>query len=57
MSTGQIIGYVICGLFVLVAIVSTIAAHEERKERRKQNIRVPRVTSWERTNRYYRSKS
>jgi len=38
-------------LILLVAIVSCITSHEERK--RKKNVRVPRETLWARTNRYH----
>lgn len=54
MSDGQILGGIIFGLVLLVAVVSSIAVHEERKMKRtKPNIRVPRQTLWERTNKYH----
>jgi hypothetical protein len=42
-----------CVLLMLVAIVALIVQHDERVKRKKDNVRVPRETLWERTNRYH----
>lgn len=44
---------IVFAVLIIIAVVSSIAVHEERRERRKKNIRVPRETLWERTNRYH----
>lgn len=51
MSDGQILLGGVFALFVLVAIVALICSREA--QRRKPNIRVPRVTSWGRAHKYY----
>lgn len=48
----ELLGWIVCILFLLVGVVTAIASHEARK--RKPNIRVPRVTSWGRAANYYR---
>ncbi len=48
-------GMIICGLFILIAVVATVVDFEARKP--KKNIRVPRQTLWERTNRYHGDRS
>ena len=46
--------FLICCLFILLAVFGCIVAHEGKKgPPKKRNIRVPRETLWERTNRYH----
>lgn len=44
-------GMIVCGVFVLIAIVCAVVDFEARK--RKQNIRLPRHVSWDRAAKYY----
>lgn len=51
-------GILMCCLFILVAVVSCIVTHEVQKgPPKKPNIRVPRETLWERTNRHHGDRS
>jgi len=47
----EVLGWLVCGLFILVAVVTVIASHEAKK--RKPNIRLPRHTAWDRAAKYY----
>lgn len=44
-------GMIVCGVFILIAIVCAVVDFEARK--RKQNVRLPRRVSWDRASKYY----
>lgn len=58
MSDGEFFAWILICAFALIAAGALIVDMEYRKaKRRKPNIRVPRETLWERTNRYHEDRS
>ncbi len=43
-----------CALAIIVGLVLLIAHEVQKRPPRKPNIRVPKRTLWERTNRYHK---
>lgn len=45
--SNQTVGYILCGLMLLVAIVSSIVSHEERKRHRGLPDPQPDQRNWQ----------
>jgi len=58
MTDEQALGLCVFGAILVVSLLVLLITHEVRKgPAKKPNIRVPRETLWERTNRYHEDRS